>query len=193
MLHPNFVILGTAIGVFGGVSYLIDTVKGKIKPNKVSYLLWSLAPLIAFAAEIKEGVGIQSLMTFSVGFVPFIIFLASFLNKKAEWKISAFDLFCGALSVTGLIFWLVTKEGNIAIVASLLADGLAALPTIIKSYKYPETESGLAYLTGFINGGVTLLTIDSWNFAHWGFPLYILFVNGLIYLFIYFRIGKRVR
>ena len=78
MLNPNFIILGVILQFVGGMSYLIDTVKGKIQPNKVSWLLWAIAPLVAFVAEIKQGVGIQSLATFIVGFVPLLVFIASF-------------------------------------------------------------------------------------------------------------------
>lgn len=94
MLNENFVILGAVILAIGSLSYLIDTLKGKVKPNRVTFFLWALAPLIAFAAEIKQGVGIQSLMTFMVGFSPLLIFLASFVNKKAEWKLGSFDFIC---------------------------------------------------------------------------------------------------
>jgi len=54
MINQNFVILGAIIATAGGLSYLIDTLKGKVKPNRVSYLLWSIAPLIAFFAEINQ-------------------------------------------------------------------------------------------------------------------------------------------
>jgi len=111
MLHPNFVIVGTLIGAIGSFAYLIDTVKGKVKPNRVSFLLWSIAPFIAFAAQMKQGVGIESLMTFSTGFLPFLIFGASFVNKKAEWKLTKFDLLCGVLSLVGLVLWLITQSG----------------------------------------------------------------------------------
>jgi len=96
------VFLGVGLQFIGGLTYLIDTVKGKIKPNKISWLLWSIAPLIAFFAEIKQGVGVQAFTTFIVGFVPLLVFLASFVNKQAEWKLSRFDLVCGALSLAGL-------------------------------------------------------------------------------------------
>lgn len=82
MLNENFVILGAVIAAIGSLSYLIDTIKGKAKPNRVTFFLWTLAPMIAFAAEIKQGVGMQSLITFMVGFSPLLIFLASFTNKK---------------------------------------------------------------------------------------------------------------
>lgn len=83
MLDERFVYLGFALVFFGGLSYLIDTVRGKNKPNRVTWFFWAVAPLIAFAAEIQKGVGLRSLMTFSAGFSPLLIFIASFVNKKS--------------------------------------------------------------------------------------------------------------
>jgi len=111
MLDEKFVILGSIIFFIGGISYLIDTLRGKARPNKVTWFLWSTVPMIAFVAEIKQGVGIQSLMTFMLGFSPILIFLASFVNKKSGWKIGKFDIICGSLSVIGLILWQITKAG----------------------------------------------------------------------------------
>ena len=101
MLDPNFVIVGAVIGFLGGISYLVDTLKGKTKPNRVTWFFWSLAPLIAFAGELDKGVGIQSLMTFMVGFSPLLIFFASFVNKKSFWKLSKSDYLLGLLSLLG--------------------------------------------------------------------------------------------
>lgn len=193
MINQNFVILGAIIAAAGSLSYLIDTLKGKVKPNRVSFLLWSLAPLIAFFAEIKQGVGIQALMTFVVGFLPLTIFIASFVNKKAEWKLTGFDLMCGALSIVGLVFWYITKSGDIAIIFSILADGLAALPTVVKSFNYPETESAWPYFASTISGILTLLTIKVWNLANIGFPLYIVLITLVIFSLVQFKLGKQIR
>ena len=193
MINQNFVILGAIIATAGGLSYLIDTLKGKVKPNRVSYLLWSIAPLIAFFAEIQQGVGIQSLMTFIVGFLPLTVFIASFVNKNAEWKLTSFDVTCGVLSVVGLVLWFITKSGNIAIMFSILADGLAALPTIVKAFTYPETESAWPYFTSTISAGLTLLTIQVWDFATYAFPLYILLVTIVISSLVQFKLGKFLR
>lgn len=181
MLNENFVILGFSIQALGSLKYILETIKGRVKPNRVTFFLWALAPLIAFTAEIKQGVGIQSLLTFSVGFFPLLIFLASFANKKAEWKLRKFDFICGALSLLGLLLWYITRQGNIAIAFAIFADGLAALPTIVKTYRYPETENGWLYLTGVIYALLTLLTIKNWGFAYYGFPFYILIVDLVIF------------
>jgi len=192
MLNQNFVIIGTIIGAIGSLAYLIDTVKGKVKPNRVSFLLWSIAPFIAFAAQIKQGVGLEALMTFSTGFLPITVFIASFVNKKAEWKVTRFDLVCGFLSIVGLILWLITKVGNIAIFFSIVADGLAAVPTIVKSFKYPETELAWPWIASVLGVVLTLLTLKELNFANSGFIVYILIVNTLIFSLIQFRIGERL-
>jgi len=192
MIDPNFVIVGAVIGFFGGISYLIDTLKGKTKPNKVTWFLWSLAPLIAFAAELNKGVGIQSLMTFMVGFSPLLIFLASFVNKKSYWKLSRLDYSMGLLSLTGVVLWIALGEGNYAIFFGVLADFLAAVPTIVKSFNFPETENYWIFLAYMISSGLTIFTIDIWNFAHYGFPVYIFAVTTVLFTLIKFKLGKYI-
>jgi hypothetical protein len=193
MINQNFVIVGAIIAAAGSLSYLIDTLKGKVKPNRVSFLLWSIAPLIAFFAEIKQGVGIQALMTFTVGILPLTIFIASFVNKKAVWNLTGFDLICGALSIVGLVLWFITKSGNIAIIFSILADALAALPTVVKSFNYPETESAWPYFASTISAILTLLTVTVWNLANIAFPLYIVLITLVIFSLVQFKLGKHIR
>ena len=193
MLHSNFIIVGTLIAAAGTVVYLVNTLKGKIRPNRVSFLLWSVIPFIAFFAQIEQGVGLVALMTFSTGFLPLTVFIASFMNKQAEWKLTRFDLLCGILSVIGLVLWMITKVGNVAIFFSIVADALAAIPTVLKAYKYPETEIAWPWLATVVGVVLTLLTISNFTFANSGFILYILFLNILIYILVKFRIGEKLR
>ena len=192
MLSSKFVIVGTIIGAVGAIAYLIDTVKGNVKPNRVSFLLWSIAPFIAFAAQVKQGVGIVALMTFGTGFLPLLTFVASFVNEKSEWKLTRFDIGCGVLSLLGLVLWLITKVGNVAIMFSILADGLAAIPTIVKAYKFPDTEIAWPWIASVFGVILTLLTLTELTFANSGFIIYILIVNTLIYLLVQFRIGEKL-
>lgn len=47
----------------------------------------------------------------------------------------------GALSIIALLAWLGANSPLIAILLLAVADLLATLPTIIKAWKYPETET----------------------------------------------------
>ena len=176
MLNVHFVIVGAVLNLIGSSSYTFQTLKGKTRPNRVTWFLWALAPLVAFSAEIGQGVGLRSLMTFMVGFGPLMVLIASFINRKAVWKITRLDIVCGFLSLVALIAWKITGVGDVAIALSIVADFLAATPTLIKSYKEPGSEHYAIYLMGAISGVITLLTIKQWNFAQYGFPLYIVLV-----------------
>jgi len=192
MINPNFVILGAVIALAGTSRYVLDTLEGKTRPNRVSWFMWTLAPMIAFAAEIHQGVGVRSLATFMAGFCPLLVLIASFVNRKSVWKLTKFDLTCGILSMIGLILWQITGQGNVAIFFSIMADGLAALPTVAKSYHSPESETWAGFFASGISAGIALLTIRNWTFANYGFPLYLMIICLLLTLLIKFELGPRL-
>ena len=180
MINENFVYFGALLSLLGGGGYLIETLKGRVKPNRVTWFFWALAPLIAFFAQIKQGVGILAMTTFMAGFVPLLIFTASFVNKKAYWNLTKFDIGCGIFAAFGLIGWIATRNGNVAILFGILADGLAALPTLVKGYKAPLTEDYRLFLLGASSASITLLAITKWTFEYYAFPLYLLIITLMI-------------
>ena len=192
MINENFIYLGFALQMLGGLSYLVAVLRGKAKPNRITWFLWAAAPMIAFAAELDNEVGIEALFTLSVGLSPLLIFVASFVNKKSYWKLTRVDWAFGGLAVIGIVLWQLTGEANIAIFFAILADGLAAVPTILKSYKEPESENSTIFGLCIINAVITLLVIDVWDFAHYGFPVYILLVCSILFTLIQFKIGPKL-
>lgn len=55
MINENFIFVGAVLSLVGSLNYVINTLKGRTKPNRVTWFLWALAPLIAFSAEIQKG------------------------------------------------------------------------------------------------------------------------------------------
>lgn len=181
MLSQNFDILAAALPIFGCISYAFDTLRNKTQPNRVSWLLWTIAPLIAFAAELAKHTDFRvSLLTFAVGFGPLLVIIASFINRNAYWKLTSFDYICGGISVLALILWAITGDGNIAIAFSIAADMFASLPTIKKAFYHPKTESVAAFVTSGLGGLIVLLTLKDWTLANFGFPLYLALVDLII-------------
>ena len=179
------VIVGAFAQLFGCVHYIRDTLQGKTKPNKVTWLLWSIAPLIGTSAAFSNGVRWSLLPTFMAGFGPLLVFIFSYVNKNAYWKLEKFDYFCGIFSLLALIFWGLTKDPSIAIVLSIASDGLAAVPTLIKSLSHPETENASPYFTGLFSQMTSFVAIKIWNFSSLAFPIYLIFMNIILIIFIY--------
>jgi hypothetical protein len=119
------------------------------------------------------------------GLVPLLIFLASFINPNSYWKLTWFDAACGALAITALAVWLIVDSPRIAIVLLVLGDLFAALPTLLKSWKYPETETGITFVAGFASCLLVLPSITVWNIENAAFQVYLLIVNFFLFLSVY--------
>lgn len=74
MLPEYFTFLAVFISAIGSIAYLHDVIKGHVKPNEVSFLFWSVAPLVVYAVQLGNKVGIESFMTLSTGLFPLFIF-----------------------------------------------------------------------------------------------------------------------
>lgn len=194
MIDEKFIILAVLFYSAGGMIYLLDTLKGKTKPNRVTWFLWGLLGLVAFAGMLDEKASVTSLIFILTStLVPFVILAASFISKRAVWKINNFDWICGTLSICGIIAWLITGVGNLAITFSIIADFFALLPTVIKALKAPSTESGLLYLNVSFASFITLLTIDIWSFSSIAYAMYLMIICVIMFVIIRFRIGPRLR
>ncbi|KKP31409.1 MAG: hypothetical protein A2312_01430 [Candidatus Staskawiczbacteria bacterium RIFOXYB2_FULL_32_9] len=180
------VILSVVISVSGSFAYIKDTLKGKSKPNRVSWFLWALAPFVATGAAIYSGADLwATVRIFTSGFLPLIVFIASFFNKQSYWKLNIFDLICGFFSVLALIVWAVTNSPITAILLVVIGDGFASLPTILKAWKYPETETGITFVMSLVATIIILPSIPIWNIQNSAFQVYLLLVNVVIIFSIY--------
>ncbi len=185
------VFVGAVVQLWGVFSYIKETIKGNTKPNRVTWLLWSTSPLIATFAALSDGVKLSVLPVFMSGFGPLLVLISSFVNKKSYWKLEKLDYLCGSFSVLALVLWTITKEPIVAIAFAIASDGFAAIPTIIKSWKFPETETVDAYTTGLFNTLTSFAAIKTWNFAEIAFPIYLVVVNSSLIISVLRKRGLR--
>ncbi len=180
------VLLSAAINIVGFSAYIRDTYRGKTKPNKVSWGLWALAPLIGTFAALSSDADIWATSrVFLAGFLPLIVFIVSFMNKKSFWKLTFFDFLCGIYSVLALIAWNVIGSPLYAILLSIAGDAFAALPTLRKSWNHPETETGITYVASLISVVLILPSIPVWNIENSGFLIQLLIQNIVLVIAVY--------
>jgi hypothetical protein len=180
------VILSAGISIFGASLYIRDTLKGKTNPNRVSWSMWALAPLIGTGAALAAQADVwATVRIFLAGFLPLLVFLASFANPKGFWKLNSFDMTCGVFSLLAIIVWLAVGVPHVAILLAAVGDGFASLPTIRKAWKFPETETGVTYLASLVAVLLVLPSIPVWNIENSSFQIYLLIVNILLVFSIY--------
>lgn len=187
MLPEQIIWIGVIVNLIGYFFYVKNIFFGQTRPNLVSFSIWTLAPFIGVFFQLKAGAGLSVLPVFMAGFGPLLVIIFSILHKNAYWKVNAFDIYCGLLAVVALIFYIFTHNLAISVLFAILSDGLAAIPTIIKSWKFPETESASIYLAGILANTLGLLIIKNWTFTIYSFGIYFILINLVIIFSIYRR------
>ena len=185
------VLISACISVAGATAYIRDTLAGKTKPNRVSWSLWALAPLIGTAAAISAGANPwTTVRIFLAGFLPLLVVIASFINRQSYWKLTTFDYLCGLCALAAFAVWGALDAPLLAILFAAIGDGFASLPTIIKAWNYPETETRVAYITSLVSVILVIPSIPEWNIENSAFQIYLLIVNTLLLIAVY---RKRLR
>jgi hypothetical protein len=192
-MHTALAIAGSIANFAGGLSYVRAILKGEATPNRVTWFLWALVPLIAGAAQLNSGVGISTLVVMSVGASPACVVIASFVAGKGAWKLGPFDYACGACSLAALALWAVTGDPVTAIVLSIIGDAAAALPTVRKAWLAPETEDRPAYVLALFGMILGILSVKETTFSAYAFNAYLLFASTALVLILYWpRASARI-
>ncbi len=178
MLPEYWAIIGAIIGSLGGFYYLYETIVGTTQPNRITWLLWGIFPIVIFVAQRAQGVADISWTSFVAGLTPLLIVAASFFNKKAYWKSEPRDYYLMAAAIVGIMLWAITDNPNLALLFSLLADMLAGIPTLIKSYRHPQSESWIAYTISTFGFGICVMSVQTYNFENAAFVAYVFVLNG---------------
>lgn len=154
---------------------------GKVKPNKITWFFWGVAPIIGSYIGYKSGISIPLLATtFMSGFGCILVFLVAIFHKNAYWKITSFDIACGIISAIAIVIWLMTKNAILSLSFAILADLAAGIPTMIKSWKYSDTETLTPYALGILNVFITFFVIEDLSFINFAFPTYLVISNSII-------------
>lgn len=185
------VILWAIVSLWWCFVYLKETIKGKTKPNRITRLMWAIAPMIAAWAALSAGIHRAALPVFMSWFWPLLIFVASFFNKKSYWKLEKIDYICWISSVLALVLWRLTKEPAIAIIFAIISDIFAAIPTLIKWRKYPETETVQAFMGWLFSALTAFFALKIFSFTELAFPIYLVIMNLMLIGSI--TIGKKIK
>ena len=81
------------------------------------------------------------------------------------------------VSFGAIIPLVLTGNAILALALSLLGDFFAALPTLIKCFKHPKTETASAYVAEMVSSAIILLTIHNWTFVNYCFAASVLILN----------------
>ena len=119
-------LVGIVLSLSASLNYIIATLHGTVKPNRVSWLMWTFAAGAGGWVTLRAGGDILVVIRIALAvIVPFVVFITSFWGKNGYWRMSQFDFSCGVLSFVAIACWLLYSNAPLSITLAGLADLLA--------------------------------------------------------------------
>ncbi len=165
-----FGYLSGVLIILAFIPYIRDIFLHKTKPERGSWLIWSILGYIAFFSQLAEGasyslflVGIQALGD------TLVLALAVRYGIGGLVRRDILGLLGAGVS---LVFWYFTQEPAIALFLVIFIDGIGGILTIIKTFEIPSTETVSSWFLTSLSGFFAALAVGSLNPILLAFPIY---------------------
>ncbi|HSW98814.1 MAG TPA: hypothetical protein VLF71_03175 [Candidatus Saccharimonadales bacterium] len=185
MPHAAVVGLGIAAGVIqlaGNIPYVRDIFRGKTKPERATWWIWTLLNVVSLGAQIGAHATWSLLMTVGQGLMT--AFIAVMSLHHGYGKFQRRDYISAVAAVLGVGLWWWLQSPLAAIIVVLLVDASGFWLTIAKTWRAPRTETLIAWQLTALSGGLGVLAVGRLDATQLLYPAYIMAGNTLMALVI---------
>ncbi len=154
--------IAVALTFVAYIPYYRDILKGKTRPHIYSWSLWALLTILLVALQIKGGAGPAVWVTAAAGLLCVGVVFLSLKNGKKD--ITTSDSIVAVLALLAIAFWLLVYQPVISITLVILADMLAFIPTVRKSYYDPYAETLSLYVTNALRFVLALFAVEHYTY-----------------------------
>ncbi len=166
------------VAVLAFAPYVWSVLKGRTKPSRASWLIWSVLGVSILASYHSSGATDTIWIPIIYAIMPILIFLLSL--KYGVGGYAKLDIVCLIGAAVGLIAWKLTDSPQTALFINIFIDGLGFIPTFKKTYVDPNSESRLAWIIGASATIVNLFAINSWDLDIALYPIYLALFNSIV-------------
>ncbi|MDE1924606.1 MAG: hypothetical protein KGH79_00275 [Patescibacteria group bacterium] len=177
--HAVVGVLSGVVQIGSVIPYIRDMLKGTTRPNIVSWSLWTLLQVIAIGAQISAGASWSLLFIVAMTFNTILVVILSATGygyKGYSWV----DWTCLFFAIAAIVLWWATRNSIFALVLAVSADLLASIPTIVKTYKEPQSETAVAWYLVTVASALGILSTTKIDIANLIYPIYFFIITGSI-------------
>ena len=135
-----FSIISMALIIISYIPYFYGMVKGKTRPNAITWLSWAITVTAISVVQYFSGGGYAVWPYVLLVVVNILVFTLAIKNGGRS-DIVKMDMICFGVSMLAFVFWLITRQGDIAMILITISQFVAFVPTIRKTWNKPLEEN----------------------------------------------------
>ena len=171
-MREAFALISAAIILVAAPPYIIDTIKGKTKPERMTWFIFGMLGVIAFVSQI--GLGASWSLVFSGLDTAASILVFGLALKYGAGGYTKNDIFALCVATVGAVTAIIVKEPVVSLFGVLLADLSGSILTLMKTYKEPESETTITWLMVGTASVFGVLAVGKMSFELLLYPIYLM-------------------
>lgn len=184
-----FGLLSGILSALCYVPYVRGIIRGHVKPERASWLIWSVLTAMGFFSNLAIGATHSLWLPGVQGIGVIVVFLLSI--KHGYGGLLKRDILTLIASALTLVVWYFTRQPVVAVYLTTLIDAMGGYLTVIKSYEEPDTETPVTWAMSAVAGLFAVLSVGKLDVSLLAYPLYIFLINGAVFVAI--LLGRRAR
>jgi hypothetical protein len=175
---PVLGVLAGIISILDAVPYIRDVMRGRTRPHRGTWLIWSSLALVALASQLADGAEWSVVMVAVQALATGVIF--AFSIRRGEGGLSPVDITLITIAALGVMGWLVFSEPVVATACVVAADTLGVAMMLPKTWRDPASETLVTYVLASAAGLLSTFAVGAIEASLLLYPAYFFLANGLI-------------
>ncbi len=169
--------------------YIRDIFRDKTKPERASWLIWTILGSISFFSQFAKGATWSLILPGVQAVGDALIFLLAL--KYGLGGLQKRDIVGLTGAAIGLVLWVLTGEAAVALFIVIFIDAIGSALTVIKTYEHPSTETVSSWVLTFLGGLFACIAVGRLDFILLAFPLYICLAGASVLVAIWLGFKRR--
>ncbi|MBP9853060.1 MAG: hypothetical protein QG629_24 [Patescibacteria group bacterium] len=171
-------IAAALLNILGTIPYIRDILRGKTKPERMTWWIWAMLMGVILAAQISEGASWAIIWTATT--VVLMVAIGVLSIRYGYGRMERRDYIALLLAVTGVILWKITENALVAVMLVVAVDAVAAWLTAVKTWRAPQTETLVSWVASTAAAALNILSAHTFNLVIIAYAVYAFVANAVI-------------
>lgn len=176
-----FIVISSIFALISPIVYARSILRGESRPHRTTRFVLLVITILSTATLFAQNDRVAIWLAAISALQAIGIFLISLKYGMGGWSRS--DVTCLTVALVGIVLWQTTNNPVLGLYFAILADFTGMMPALLKTYKFPKTETAWFYVLDVFASIFTLFAISHYTAQAIAYPVYIFCINlTMVYL-----------
>ncbi len=177
--------LSVILAVAAFVVYFWQTLAGEVRPHPLSWFLFGVLSVTGYWVQRDQGAEAGSWALLAMSIICFLLVVVSVVKGERSFSTQEWAFLVAGIFV--FLFYLFTKEPNVAALLITLVDALGYGPTFTRGWTNPNKDSVSSFALNGAKFVPSLMAMEPISFATCLYPATLLVLNAAVSVMLLYR------